>query len=129
MNVRLPMELEYLQRKRSHIDHALFAGFLQESGDAVYLEDKARSVHTYVVGVSADKNVPDIAAELARGADLVVVTRSRHPRAATLDDLADAFSAIRPPFQWSGTLGDPCAHLRCRVSYARPNRPYGRRQR
>jgi len=46
---------------------------------------------TYVVGVSSDKNVPDIAAELARVADLLVATRSRHPRAAALDDLADAF--------------------------------------
>ena len=35
----------------------------------------------YVVGCSADKNIAGIIQELAVGADLVVATRSRHPRA------------------------------------------------
>lgn len=48
----------------------------------------------YVVGLSADKNVLGIIQELAQGAAMAVVTRSRHPRAAALGVLADGFRQV-----------------------------------
>lgn len=45
-----------------------------------------------VVGVSADKNVEDIAAELVPLASTVILTKSRHMRAAGPDAIAGAFS-------------------------------------
>ena len=44
-----------------------------------------------VVGVSLDKNVDDIASELVPLASTVILTRSRHMRAADPDSIADAF--------------------------------------
>ncbi len=90
-SVRWPARLEVLSR-----EPLVVADGAHNPYSAGKLSDSLRDYFdfqrlTYVVGVSADKNVPDIAAELVRGADLVVVTRSRHPRAASLDDLADAF--------------------------------------
>ncbi|MBI4338912.1 MAG: bifunctional folylpolyglutamate synthase/dihydrofolate synthase [Chloroflexi bacterium] len=46
----------------------------------------------YVIGLSADKNIPDIVKELAQGGPTVVVTRSRHPRAASPLSLAEEFA-------------------------------------
>ena len=45
-----------------------------------------------VVGVSADKNVDDIASELLPLASTVILTKSRHMRAAAPADIADAFT-------------------------------------
>ena len=45
-----------------------------------------------VVGVSADKNVEDIASELLPIASTVILTRSRHMRAAEPADIAGAFT-------------------------------------
>ena len=45
-----------------------------------------------VVGVSADKNVEDIASELLPLASRVILTKSRHMRAAEPADIADAFT-------------------------------------
>ena len=45
-----------------------------------------------VVGVSADKNVEDIASELLPIASTVILTRSRHMRAAEPTDIAGAFT-------------------------------------
>ena len=45
-----------------------------------------------VVGVSADKNVEDIASELLPLASTVILTKSRHMRAAEPADIADAFT-------------------------------------
>ena len=45
-----------------------------------------------VVGVSADKNVEDIASELLPLASTVILTKSRHMRAADPADIADAFT-------------------------------------
>ena len=45
-----------------------------------------------VVGVSADKNVEDIASELLSLASTVILTKSRHMRAAEPADIADAFT-------------------------------------
>ena len=45
----------------------------------------------YVVGLSADKNVSGIVQELGQDAAMVVVTRSRHPRAAQLSVLSHEF--------------------------------------
>ena len=45
-----------------------------------------------VVGVSADKNVKDIASELLPLASTVILTKSRHMRAAEPADIADAFT-------------------------------------
>ena len=45
-----------------------------------------------VVGVSADKNVDDIASELLPLASTVILTKSRHMRAADPADIADAFT-------------------------------------
>jgi hypothetical protein len=43
---------EYLERRRETIDHAVLAGYTCGSGEAVYLEERDREVHTYVCGVS-----------------------------------------------------------------------------
>lgn len=45
-----------------------------------------------VVGVSADKNIEDIASELLPIASTVILTRSRHMRAAEPADIAGAFT-------------------------------------
>ena len=45
-----------------------------------------------VVGVSADKNMEDIASELLPLASTVILTKSRHMRAAEPADIADAFT-------------------------------------
>ena len=45
-----------------------------------------------VVGVSADKNVEEIASELLPLASTVILTKSRHMRAADPADIADAFT-------------------------------------
>ncbi len=55
-----------------------------------------------VVGVSADKNVEDIASELVPLAPTVILTKSRHARAAEPDSIADAF---RRPDIIVGTTG------------------------
>ena len=46
-----------------------------------------------IAGVSSDKNVEEIVAELAPVASRVIVTRSRHPRAAPTAEVAAAFRA------------------------------------
>ncbi|MBI4310873.1 MAG: bifunctional folylpolyglutamate synthase/dihydrofolate synthase [Chloroflexi bacterium] len=46
----------------------------------------------YVVGLSSDKNIPGIVQELARGIPTVIVTRSRHPRAAGAQALQAEFA-------------------------------------
>src|SRR5687767_138824 len=43
---------EYLLARRDARDHAVLAGYACGSGDAVYLEEQDREVHTYVCGVS-----------------------------------------------------------------------------
>ena len=45
-----------------------------------------------VVGVSADKNVEEIASELLPLASTVILTKSRHMRAAEPTDIAGAFT-------------------------------------
>ena len=48
-----------------------------------------------VAGVSADKNMDGIVAELAGMARMAVVARSRHPRAADAEEVAAAFRSER----------------------------------
>ena len=48
----------------------------------------------YVVGLSNDKNLSGIVKEISNDAEKVVVTRSRHPRAAPTMAVAQEFSAI-----------------------------------
>ena len=48
----------------------------------------------YVVGLSADKNASSIIRELAQDAAMVIVTRSRHPRAAQTETLAEGFRQV-----------------------------------
>ncbi|HKH47661.1 MAG TPA: hypothetical protein VKM72_23640 [Thermoanaerobaculia bacterium] len=43
---------EYLSQRRAEIDHAVLAGYACGSGEAVYLEERDREVHTYICGVS-----------------------------------------------------------------------------
>ncbi|MCH7997140.1 MAG: bifunctional folylpolyglutamate synthase/dihydrofolate synthase, partial [Chloroflexi bacterium] len=45
-----------------------------------------------IIGVSSDKNIEDIAMELLPMASSVIVTTSRHPRAARPGDIVSAFS-------------------------------------
>lgn len=47
---------------------------------------------TLIFGASADKNVADMAAELAPFPDTVIATTSRHPRAVAAEKLADEFT-------------------------------------
>ena len=46
----------------------------------------------YVVGLSNDKNVEGIVAELAQNAGLVIAAKSRHPRAAPPEEVAQLFA-------------------------------------
>ncbi|MBI4201052.1 MAG: bifunctional folylpolyglutamate synthase/dihydrofolate synthase, partial [Chloroflexi bacterium] len=65
------------------------AARLREALDEYFSFDRL----IYVVGISADKNLPDIIRELARSAALAVATRSRHPRSASPSVLAEGFRA------------------------------------
>jgi dihydrofolate synthase/folylpolyglutamate synthase len=47
----------------------------------------------FILGTSVDKDISGIAAELARIADGVIVTRSRHPRAASVSRIAAEFAS------------------------------------
>ena len=47
---------------------------------------------TYVVGLSNDKNVEGIVAELAQNASLVIAAKSRHPRAVPPEEVARLFA-------------------------------------
>ncbi len=85
---RLPNELEYLHRKRSHIDHAVFAGFLHDSGNAVYLQEDDRRVHTYAVGVSGSGKSRFLQAlifqDIAKGHPLCLI-----------DPMGDLYTSVR----------------------------------
>lgn len=43
---------EYLDVRSDSIDHAALVGYAVSNGEAVYLEDRDREVHTYVCGIS-----------------------------------------------------------------------------
>ena len=112
--------LSILRRKSWHIsDSDIFDGFtdvrwpgrMEELGrrpliiaDGAHNGDSARRLRealtkyyefekvVLVVGVSADKNVQDIASELVPLARTVILTKSRHMRAAQPDTIAAAFT-------------------------------------
>ena len=112
--------LSILRRKGWHIsDSDIFDGFadvrwpgrMEELGrrpliiaDGAHNGDSARRLRealtkyykfekvVLVVGVSADKNVQDIASELVPLAPTVILTKSRHMRAAEPDTIAAAFT-------------------------------------
>ena len=88
MSERLPVEFEYLNKGRSQIDDAIFAGFLEESGAAVYLEQASRAVHTYVAGVSGSGKSRFLQAlifqDIAKGHPLCLI-----------DPMGDLYTAVR----------------------------------
>ncbi|MEE9198282.1 MAG: Mur ligase family protein, partial [Dehalococcoidia bacterium] len=66
------------------------AGKLRQSLVKYFRFEKA----LFIIGVSSDKKIGDIANELRPIASRVIVTRSRHPRAAAVSDVAPAFQAL-----------------------------------
>jgi dihydrofolate synthase/folylpolyglutamate synthase len=57
-----------------------------------YLKDRPQGRKTLVIGMSSDKDIGKVAAELAPLFSLVIATRSRHPRALDAERLAACFS-------------------------------------
>ena len=90
-DVRWPGRMEELARRPLVIADGAHNGDsarrLREALTKYYEFEKA----VLVVGVSADKNVEDIASELVPLAPTVILTRSRHMRAADPHSISDAF--------------------------------------
>jgi dihydrofolate synthase/folylpolyglutamate synthase len=57
-----------------------------------YLKDRPQGRKTLVIGMSSDKDIGKVAAELAPLFSQVIVTRSRHPRALDAEKLSAYFS-------------------------------------
>ncbi len=95
-SVRWPARLEVLSSDLSGLlvadgaHNPYSAGKLRE---AVHEYFQFRQL-IYVVGLSSDKNIPGIVQELAQGNPIVIVTRSRHPRAASPGMLAEEFAKL-----------------------------------
>ena len=93
-SVRWPGRLEVLKRAPLLVvdgaHNAYSAGRLREALHQ-YLHFQRL---IFVVGVLADKQLQGIAQELAKGASLVIATRSRHPRSATPSQVARAFHTL-----------------------------------
>ncbi|MFQ5872995.1 MAG: bifunctional folylpolyglutamate synthase/dihydrofolate synthase, partial [Dehalococcoidia bacterium] len=91
--IRWPGRLEVLsERPLLVVDGAhngYSAGKLRESLLKYFQFQRA----VLIIGVSSDKNTRDIAAELLPIASRVIITRSRHPRAAAPSDVAPAFQS------------------------------------
>ena len=91
--LRWPGRLEVLSERPLLIADGAHNGYsarkLRESLAKYFHFDRA----VFIIGVSADKNIDDIAHELWPMASRVIVTRSRHPRAAAAVDVASAFQA------------------------------------
>ena len=91
-DVRWPGRMEQLDRRPLIIADGAHNGDsarrLREALTKYYQFQKA----VLVVGVSADKNVQDIASELLSLASIVILTKSRHVRAAEPDAIAGAFT-------------------------------------
>ena len=60
----------------------------------------------YVVGLSNDKNVEGIVAELAQNAGLVIAAKSRHPRAVSPEEVARLFAQHGVEAVASNTVAD-----------------------
>jgi dihydrofolate synthase/folylpolyglutamate synthase len=74
---------------------------------------------TMVIGCSRDKDIHTMIPFLARSADQVIVTASRHPRAwSDLGALRDMVSAVRPDIQVIG-IADPAEALVFAIHHAR----------
>ena len=90
-NVSWPGRLDILSKEPllvvdgSHNGHS--ARKLREALIKHFQFEKA----VFIIGVSSGKNVPDIAQELLPMASEVIITRSRHPRAAAPSEVALAF--------------------------------------
>ncbi len=93
-SVRWPGRLEVLSRKPLVVTDGAHnpysAGKLREALHQYFSFERV----IYVVGLSADKNASGIIQELAPGASMAVVTRSRHPRAMPPDLLAEGFRSV-----------------------------------
>jgi dihydrofolate synthase/folylpolyglutamate synthase len=91
-SVRWPARLEVLSREPLLVvdgaHNPYSAGKLREAVHDYFQFGRL----IYVVGLSADKNIPGIVQELAQGSPTVIVTRSRHPRAASPRMLAEEFA-------------------------------------
>ena len=90
-SVRWPARLEVLGKAP-----LLVADGAHNPYSAARLLEALREYFTFkrligVVGVLSDKNVEGIVRELAEGFDLVVATRSRHPRSSAPAAVAEAF--------------------------------------
>ncbi|MBI4202972.1 MAG: bifunctional folylpolyglutamate synthase/dihydrofolate synthase [Chloroflexi bacterium] len=90
--VRWPGRLEVLSREPLLVvdgaHNPYSAGKLWEALHQYFTFSKL----IYVVGLSADKNIPGIVQELAQGGPEVIVTRSRHPRAASMQAIVAEFA-------------------------------------
>ncbi len=90
-SVRWPCRLEVLSRSPLVVcdgaHNPYSAAKLRDSVPAYF----GRRRVILVVGVSQDKNLQGIVGELKDLGQLVIATRSRHPRAAPVEALADAF--------------------------------------
>ena len=93
-SVRWPGRLEVLKRKPLLVvdgaHNPYSAGRLREALQEYFSFSRL----ICIVGVLADKQLQEIAQELAKAASLVIATRSRHPRSATPATVARAFHPL-----------------------------------
>ena len=86
-DVRWPGRLEVLaEHPRIVVDGAMNGASATRLREALAAMPHQRLI--LVLGTSADKDIAAIAAPLVPHADIVILTRSRHPRAASLANLA-----------------------------------------
>ena len=71
-----------------------------------FLAGKPRGRRILVIGMSSDKDYPTVALELGALFDVVIATRSRHPRALAVDILAAEFSKHGCEVQTAGSVAE-----------------------
>jgi dihydrofolate synthase/folylpolyglutamate synthase len=71
-----------------------------------FLEGRPRAKRILVVGMSSDKDYAGVAQALAHLFDIVIVTRSRHPRALAGDILSSEFAQLGCEVQTAESVAD-----------------------
>lgn len=90
--VRWPCRMEVLNEKPIFIAdgaHNPYSAKILQQTITKYMPSRRLIM---VVGLSNDKNISGIVDELAKGADLVIPTKSRHPRAVSSSHLSKLFT-------------------------------------
>ena len=90
--VRWPCRMEVLNEEPLFIADGAHNPYSAEILQQAIAKHMPRRRLIIVVGLSNDKNISGIVDELAKGADLIVTTKSRHPRAVSSSHLSTLFT-------------------------------------